>query len=643
MGAEAAEAPRRRWIELAAWAVGVLVWVGIAAAALGPEYLPTHDGPQHLWSVHVAQHLESPQRGWSDWLVAGAPITSQGYAAVFAPLNRWLDWPDAHRATLAVLAVLFAAGAFGWARSLHRDRVWLGIALSGVAFGWTFYMGFLAFYAATGAAFALLGWAFARPRDSRLETAGLALGLTAVAWLHLVAAFLAGVLLAALLWFRAAPDAKGAAVLRIAGLALPGALLTGLLLSSGWDQLTDWNAGPADAASRFAPWWCAGRCFAAGPAWRAWPLTGLALVGLALAATRVRRAGATPEDRALWCGGALLFGCGVLLPLDLAAWDFFSPRFLPFGVAALLLTLPLERWPTRQPSIAVACSVFALSATAWSASFHERLEAEGAAVWAGVQQPLERRGPRLPIVFASGARSQQATDGPVPFALPWVNLGQLYATSQGGITPYGFALNPSLHHVLVRDDAAARLPAAVDRGYVGDLTRTPRGDDPAYRRALLTHLASQAVGFEDVVFAGRPEEADWLARLGFVEDWRMGGVAVARFRGCALEVELSPGASAHGVVGVGWFPSLHPVREIRPGPMHRTPDGGHRVVVREGCGPVWVRLHAPDAACAGADPEGRLLAPPGREPRRVRCRLADEPSEPRDPSEAATGPTTAAR
>ena len=48
----------------------------------------------------------------------------------------------------------------------------------------------------------------------------------------------------------------------------------------------------------------------AGPAWRAWPLTGLALAALGLAALGRRRLGArSPEDRALLAsGGVLLAG-----------------------------------------------------------------------------------------------------------------------------------------------------------------------------------------------------------------------------------------------------------------------------------------------------------------------------------------------
>ena len=614
--------PPERW-ERAQGPALLAVLAVLAVAGLSPAYVPTHDGPQHIWAVHVAQHLDDAGRGWSDWLDPGSPITSHGYAAVFGPLDRLLPWPVAHRITITILAWLFAVGAFAWARSLDPRRGWLGISLSGLAFGWTFYMGFLDFHAATGAAFAGLGWAFARPRDSPRDTVLLALGLLVVAWLHLVAAFLAGVLLASLIWFRAQASERGAALLRIAVLATPGALLTGLLLSSGWDQLQLWNAhGPGGSGWAPAPWWCAGACFAGGPWWRAWPVPLGAIAALGLAVAR-RGSEARAEERALWFAGGALLLAGLLLPLDLPAWDFFSPRFLPFGLAALWLSLPIERFPLPRAA-AVACSSFALASGAWSLTHHQDLQRSGAAFWAGVDQPLERRGMRHPIVLDPRPDGQHAHSGPIPFALPWVNLGQLYAAEQGGLTPFGFALNPSLHHVLVRDDAAARLPALVDRRYVGDLTLTERREDPGFRRALLTHLASQSIGFEDVVFAGRPEEADWLVALGFEEDWRQDGVSVARFRGCPVEIRLSPEASRAERLGVGWAPSGHAGQAYAVAAGIPFPDGSRSLPLRQGCGALWIDLDGGRVACEGADPAGRLHLPADRAPRSVVCRLPDE-------------------
>src|SRR2546422_4898858 len=71
---------------LAAPALALLL-TAIALAAAGPAYIPTHDGPQHVYALHVANHLADPARGWGNWFEIARPVTSLGFAALFAPLD----------------------------------------------------------------------------------------------------------------------------------------------------------------------------------------------------------------------------------------------------------------------------------------------------------------------------------------------------------------------------------------------------------------------------------------------------------------------------------------------------------------------------------------------------------------------------
>src|SRR5262245_47908126 len=105
-------------------ALAVLL-AAIAFAAAGPAYIPTHDGPQHIYAVHVANHLGDAARGWSQWFEIARPVTSLGFAAVFGPLDLWLPWPTALRYALAALAVFWAIAVWALARALHPQRAWL--------------------------------------------------------------------------------------------------------------------------------------------------------------------------------------------------------------------------------------------------------------------------------------------------------------------------------------------------------------------------------------------------------------------------------------------------------------------------------------------------------------------------------------
>jgi len=479
----------------------------------------------------------------------------------------------------------------------------------------------------------VLAWAFARPPTSARATALASAMLGVVALLHVFSAFVTGVVLAALLWFRAAPGERAATCARIAVIALPGAGVALALLSVGIEDMAVWNdQGVADFLWRPTPWWALGKGFAGGPVWRAWPLALLALAA-PLVALRQGVGALRPEDRALLAGGAALLAAGLLLPLDLPAWDLFSLRFLPLGTCALVLALPLERLAApRRTWAAGALAAFGLAATAWAGWFHAALQAETADALSGLDAPIARRGMRLPIVLepdVAPTDDEAYANGPaapMPFSLPLVNLGQLYSASQGGLTPYAFVLHPRMHHLLVREDARPHAPAEVDRGYVADLIHPDRGDDRDFRHALLTHLAARGAGFEDVIFYGRPEEADHLRALGFVEDWRQGGLSIARFRGCPVTVSVSPDAArtGAGLLEVGWYPSWHATARYPLARGDAAPDGARTLRLRQTCDAMWLRLVDAPVPCAGADAEGRLLVRATRETPHVVCRLPEE-------------------
>jgi hypothetical protein len=601
--------------------------LGVAGLALagtaGVDYLPTHDGPQHVYSLHAAARLGDAQAGFGRWLEPNLPVTNHGFALLFSPLDALFGWRAALRLSLAAFALLWVGGAYACARALHPARAWLGVALASGCFQWALWMGFFSFYAASAAGLWILALAFAG-RGGRGHHALLSALLLAQALMHVVPAALTGAVLAALLVLRAAPGRRVRALAGAAALGLPAGLVAAALLGAGLETLGDLNqiAGEEPASAQRAPWWSLGRCFLAGPAWRAWPLTLLAAAapGLALASRGARR----PEDRALLLCGALFLACAALLPRDLRAWDYFSMRFLPAAVSALVLALPVERAArTARRALAAACAAFALAATGWAAAYDHALAGRAREALGGLAAPLARGGVRLPLVLDPYlGRPFDERLAAVPYAVPLLNLGELYAAEQGGVTPYGFTVNGALHPVLWRAEARRAAPAAPDRRWAAELARPERAGDRALRRAVATFAAAHGADFEDVILWGRPEDVDDLLALGFDADFRRGGLAIARFRGCPLAVLFPPGSPAAGhTLELGWLPAGTATHRFDLARAHARAGGGLALPLRQTpCGGVWLRFAEGDLACAGAGPDGRLLVPSTRLTPRVECR-----------------------
>lgn len=617
----------------ARWAAAAhaLVTLLAVASVWSVAYLPTHDGPQHIFGLHAANHMDETAHGWSLWLEPSTPLTSNGFSLFFTPFDRWLGWRDATRAALTGLVLVWCVGAWLLARAFDARRAWLGVLLAGGAFQWSLWMGLFSFYVAT--AFGL--WVLALAVSGRSASVGgrvaLAGCLLVQALLHVVAAMATGAIVATVLIARAP---LGRRALR--DVALVGAPAACVALAMAWIGLGDMTVANAGAGDDFQlQWpalWTIARCFFAGPAWRAWPPTLLA-ASAPLAVWLLRRRGApSDEELALLSTGAALLVASLAVPLHLRAWDFFSVRFVPLAVCCLLAAWPLEKLPFRAVRVACAAALagLALASAGWAFAYNRTLAERAAPALAGLDVPLERDGPRMPIILDPYlGRPFDDAAAPVPYAVPLANLGQLYATAQGGIVPHTFALSWQMHPVVLSEQAKRHFPKVVDRTYAVDLAMPARKDDEALRRAIVTYLAGIATGYQDVILWGRPEDADRLVALGFEADWRRDGLLLARFHGCPLTLtfpaEAPPPAGTE--VEVGWLPAWHVTRRQPVDRAERDADGAtHLDLPTSPCGGVWLRLGGTSAgalACEGADDEGRLLVPSTRATPEVECRLRE--------------------
>jgi hypothetical protein len=623
---------------LAAAAWGVVTLLALASIWT-LDYLPTHDGPQHVFGVHAASRLDDLATGWGRFLEPGLPLTSHGFALAFGPFDRVLPWRSALRVALSLLVLTWCAGALALARAVHPERAWLGVVLAAGAFQWSLYMGLFSFHLATGFGLLVLAAALAAPRPSPGRRALLAGLLLVQALLHVFPAVLTGFALAVLALSRARPRRRLRALADVAWLGAPAACVALGMVWVGLAPLERANAGTAlDWQAQRPALWTLARCFFAGPGWRAWPPTLLAAAAPLAALAASRRGGPGAADRALLTAGTLLLLTGLAAPLHLRAWDFFSVRFVPTAVACLLVALPFERLPAggARRAAGAALGLFALAASGWAYAYNRDLAARAADALAALDLPLHRDGPRLPVVLDPYlGRPLDDAQALVPYAVPLLNLGQLYATAQGGLTPYTFALSWQMHPVVMRKEEQQRFPQQVDRKYAAELARPGRQHDTELRRAIVVYLGAMGSHYQDVILWGRPEDARVLLELGYEADFQRGGLLLARFRGCPLTLTFPPEAlPPRGTrIELGWLPAWHVTHRYRIDPRRREADGSLTLPLETPpCGGVWLRLASEAGAadaleCAGADVQGRLLIPSTRATPVVECRPASRPEE----------------
>ena len=621
------------WLCLAAIAVATL------AAVWTVDYIPTNDGPQHIFTVHARNHLSDPATGWDAYFEPAHPITNRGFAFLFGPLDRLMPWRTALKLAVSAMALLWIAGAVTLARALHRDRIWLGVALAAFAFQWPFYMGFFSFQVAMALGLSTLAVGFSVERWRPPQRALLTLLIFAQALCHVLPAAVTGLVLAALALTRGGRHGWKRELAWLAAMGLPAGIVVVGLLGAGMSTLGDMNR--ADGFDyRWPALWTLAKCFAGGPAWRAWPLTLLAL-SAPIIAWRLRDAGHSAEDRGLLASGALLFLASLALPLHLRAWDFFSVRFIPMAVCVWLVAIPLERLRARSTRLAALglLSLYAVAASLWPIGFHHTLERITADAHSGLRANLARDGPRLPIVLDPFHwRDYDAPGVPMPYMTPLANLGQLYALAQGGVVPFNFSVNKRLHHLLYNQRFDREYPPVPDPGRTWpiELAKPENERNRNLRAALTTHAAGFGVAFQDIIFFGHPEEADLLIARGYAPDFRQGGLLIARFEGCPLSFDLPArlGSEPGNLIELGWYPLTEPARRF-PLELARDRDDGRVRLTLQGapCGAVWLRVRGkpqdpsnPASGirfCRGSDRFGKLLVPATESTPVVTCALRE--------------------
>jgi hypothetical protein len=626
--------PRGLWLAVAAASVGLL------AALWVVDYLPTHDGPHHVFLGHLENHFDDPGTPYRTYMDHGHPFTALGFHVVFSALDAVLPWRTALRVTLSIIALTWAFGHLALCVALHPRRAVIG--LMGFASGvpWALYMGFFSYALSWGLGLLVLAAAIAGWPWTPIRRAALAGALAIVAVAHAFGAELTGLALLALVLARGGERPRGR-LREAALLALMGLPALAICATPRSTQLV-----PTEWLSIGRLFTSLPRMFLPGPLWRAWPPLLLGLAGIAAAIHR-RRRGA--PDLPVHDGGsagsadstgsaskplargteialiavalACFVGC-VALPLNFSQWELFSPRVLPPAVLLGSALLPVEDWSKRaQGALAAGLGAFTLLSLGVAVHTSVLLRASADDALSGLGQPLRRDGPRLCAALDSDAPA--LPDAPIPYFWPLQNMGALYTVEQGGLCPYVFAGSASLHSFVFTEEGKRKFPPAPDLPYFHD----PRLADPAVRAEVLNAIAQTAGPFQDVIFHGWPADGDALVERGFVADFRRGGLFLGHFVPCPVRLEVEAPAekgSKDLVVSIEYGfgrPRLGQFRALleadRPGePIQLDPS----IAL---CGPAWIRAAAVPRGgqagtarpryCTGADPEGKIhvIARPG--------------------------------
>jgi hypothetical protein len=577
------------------------------------DYLPTNDGPQHIFAAHALHRLDDPALGYGRYLEPGGAITDIGFEAVFGTLERFLPWRPAVRITLCLFALGWAWSVMALAAALDRGRCWLGLLGFATALQWLLYMGLFSYYLSVALGLGVLAFTFSRQvwrtRD-HLILAGL---LTAQAGAHVVPTVAVGLLLVILALLSAPAGERIRALVRTVAAGAPAALiaLVVALQTLGNEPISKYSVMPA-LAERAS---LIGRAFVSGPFWRAWSVVVLAAMGLA-GGWRLHRRGADPRERALWIVGALMLLLAVSTPLHVKGWEYFNVRFVPLAVVFLALLVPFER--IRRPAwrgiAIVGLAVYAAGSLGWGWRHNLRVRAAHADLMAGLDAPVRRRGPRLPVILEpppGEVADEWARD--IPFVNSNWQLGALYSVEQGGVPAFLFAGAGGIHDLAWRmPPEGLPMPEKPVRGYEWQLWEPASRARPIERARALNYMLSFGPAYEDVILHGLPGDMAVLRERGYVVDFERNDVAIARFAGCpaSLELHAPPGGFPPTLVTAGWFPAANTVFSVVLGPSEDSAVRSVRLP-NSPCGAVWIRVlfdmdrnHTAspgDRLCQGAD------------------------------------------
>lgn len=584
-------------------------------AVMTVPYMPTNDGPEAVFGVHVMSRYEDPNLPFSKQYSLAIPWANLGFPLIYTPLYELLGWEVGLRVAFSLMALL-GAWAFAWLiHALMPERRWLGLLGFTTALCWPLYMGFFSFTVSSVLGVAALALAVRDPDPPPSRRVVVALVTLLTLGLHAVAGMTACLAVMGVSVLRVPPQRWFRELMWAALIAVP-MLAFALALNGSRDSLekvpmsdtTMWE-------SILALLVAAPKLAVPGPMWRAVIYFLLAAAGPIWTLIEWRRR--TANERAVAIVGGTLFLAACALPLHIPGWQYFAPRFFVLGVPMCLALLPLER--LRRPVALVPAALTAVAVfSAWvSAGMHRRIYDGCSKFLAGLHEPLNRTSVRLPITLEAWCGVADARwHREVPYLEAPVHLGALYAVATGGGVSATFQGSSGVHLLRPKGDPVPRPPFLM---YM--LAQdTHLAFDARLRRATMTEVASWAMVHDDVVvLASRQEDADLFKMRGFRIDFQAEHMLIAKFEGCPLDVEVRGSASRSARVQWGAWG----LRDIADLPLKPAETEEPRTVkVQALCGDLFVRVYWPGddpARCQEAREDGKMKVASVREGKTVVC------------------------
>jgi len=613
--------------------IGLICAIGIV------RYLPTHDGPQHLFLANLENHFSDAGATYSDYYLPTTALASKGFSFVYGPLAELLPWRSALQVTLGVIVLTWAWGVLAFVNAVAPKRRLLGLAGFALAFQYSLYMGFFSYLLSTGVGLFTLAVAFGSTEWRWKRRLAIAAMLLVQALCHVFGAEVVGLTLAVLVVCRHSIRAWPRELALLAAMGLPTSLIA--IHAAGWIGSSAVDLPYTQPVQIWPPLSerieMLASAFAAGPWWRAWPPVLLAGLGIALALRRVIRRSASRDERALLMMSGLLGLAALALPLHSHQWEYMSVRFIPMAVVFGLALVPVEAFGRRASMLVHGgILIMAVSAIGWAGWHNKRLERACGPALAGLDADIKRNGPRLPIVLDPSCNAlAEEKVFVLPGTEPLLNLGALYAVQQGGVVPYTFVDIPQLHGFVLTKAGYRRFPEIPNRKKLwGPLAQTDPVTDAPFHRLLLTNLARAGSGYQDIIFYGPSQDRKEIYQRGYVTDFEHDGLWIGHYRGCPLrfEVTLTTPTPAPLIVEYGWLPWLD-AAELRVVPQAARTEEGPIIVDWETapCGPVWIRAGVDkdasgrwkpvDGRCEGAGEDGRITVQRTSDLKPERCVL----------------------
>ena len=610
--------------------VALAVSFGLGLATLwSVDYLPTNDGPQHIFIGHAENLYSDPGTIYGKQFVPQLQFAGRGFALWWTPLEPLLGFRDATRVVLSLFYSWCFAGYALLVHALGKPRRWLALLGCGVALCWPLYMGFFPYYAGIGIGLMLLGFVARRATFDRRAALVVGAGLALQFVHHAFSVVPTMLFLCILVAVRAEPSQRRALLVRLGLGFIPATI--GLLVLVWFRPvnppgLQQFYWEPLADRALILP-----RVLWSGSMPTRWLGNAILAAALVSSVARFRQAERTERAYALCAWLAVL--SLVALPLMIPGWQGFNVRFAPFAVVFALPLLPVER--LRRPMLeSAACAMGAACFIASAFAFHRSLRAACADDLAGLSLPITRSAFRLPMVLEPFCRlPRDATRSPVPFLGPARQLAALYATQQGGTIPSAFAGTFAIHPFTVRRGEAAPHVPIPDEQTTGFGEERARLANPKARIRALQNIAVHAQSYEDVLlFGAADEDVAILGELGLRTTFRQDTFAMLQLEPCTIEVVIEDRERASTITVGGGIAGRNEImweRRAKPGPMAPGASAGEIVapVAQRLCGRGWIRVgyRVGDAgfACSGtSDGNVHYEAKPG-EVTRVHCSAPD--------------------